>query len=240
MAYEVGFRGKHFTAVSTDAASHFRRYLKPGAEIAVIPNGLPDSIFEMGSEREQSGNAGTVFATILQGWSRRKNAEAALKAFQIVRREIPDARLMMFGLDYEPGGLAQRWANQNNLDAGVTFVGVLPYQSLLERMQNEVNFVVHPSLDESFSMAALEAMALKKPVIAGRKTPGVREVLGFGNAGILVDMRDPGAIAKEMIRLAQDADYCTDVAESGYARASALYRLKTVMTQYEVLYATLV
>ena len=85
-------------------------------------------------------------------------------------------------------------------------------------------------------MAALEGMALRKPVIAGRSTPGVRKVLGFGEAGILVDVRDPAALAEAMIQLARNPEYLTRVAESGYERASKLYRLEAVMTQYQELY----
>jgi glycosyltransferase involved in cell wall biosynthesis len=142
----------------------------------------------------------------------------------------------MFGLDYEQGGPAQQWASQQGFDHGVTFVGALPYQELLKRVAAEVDVIVHPSLDESFSMAAIEAMALKKPVIAGKSTPGVREVLGFGKYGILVNVNNSTEIANAMLKLARDVDYRGDVAKSGYERASTRYRLKTVMAQYEALY----
>lgn len=237
MAYEVAFRGKHFTAVSDDAAKHFRRYLKPGAKIAVAPNGLPDAIFEMGKGQLRAGQADVfTFATVLQGWTRRKNPTAALKAFAIVRRELPAARLLMFGLGYQVGGPAHDWAVQQNIENGVTFAGVLPYMQLIKKLCEEVDVLVHPSVEESFSMAALEGMALRKPVIAGRSTPGVRQVLGFGEAGILVDVRDPAALAEAMIQLARNPEYLTRVAESGYERASKLYRLEAVMTQYQELY----
>jgi glycosyltransferase involved in cell wall biosynthesis len=236
MAYGVAIQGTHFTAVSSDAASHFRRFFRPGTRIAVIPNGLPNELFEMQPRTKRASKEEIVFATVLQGWSRQKNAMAALKAFQIVRHEVPDARLLMFGVDYEPAGQAHRWATEQSLHQGVTFIGLLPYGELLSRIRDEVDVVVHPSLDESFSMTALEAMALKKPVIAGRETAGVREVLGFGRNGILVDVRSPSAIAGEMIRLACDPKYQESVAQSGFDRAFSRYRLEAVIRQYESLY----
>ena len=237
MAYGVAMRGKHFTAVSSDAASHFQRFFKPGAGIAVIPNGLPYEFFKMPPKAMGTSGETIVFATVLQGWSRQKNAKAALKAFGIVRREVPGARLLMFGVNYEPGGVAHRWAGDLSLDDGVTFVGLVPYRDLINRLRDEVDVVVHPSLDESFSMTALEAMALKKPVIAGIETTGVREVLGFGRSGILVDVRNPSAIADEMIRLAHEASYREIVAQSGFDRAFSQYRLDSVIGQYESLYS---
>jgi glycosyltransferase involved in cell wall biosynthesis len=236
MAYAVALEGTQFTAVSNDAAAHFRRYFKPGSKIEVIYNGLPDRMFELQDEPKSTCEDRCTFATILQGWSRRKNATAALEAFGIVRSKVPEAKLFMFGLDYEKDGPAHCWARQRGLDAGVTFVGELTYPELQQTLREQVDVIVHPSLDESFSMAALEGMALKKPVIAGRATPGVREVLGFGKGGILVNLHRPKAIADAMIRLVQDQQYRRQVARDGFERASSLYRLEEVVSQYEALY----
>ncbi|HVZ84593.1 MAG TPA: glycosyltransferase family 4 protein [Terracidiphilus sp.] len=232
MAYMVAARGRHFTAVSKDAADHFQRYFNPAAEITVVPNGLPEALFEHAGAGRRGGDD-VVFATVLQGWSRRKNATAALYAFQQVVRAVPRARLLMFGVDYERDGAAHRWAAENALEKNVEFVGAVPYRELLARLSSEVDIVVHPSLDESFSMAAVEAMALRKPVIAGAQTPGVREVLGFGENGVLTDVRRPEAIAEAMLLLARDEQARQRIGQSGFDRARACYRLETVMQQYE-------
>ena len=223
MAYEVAARGKHFTAVSKDAASHFHRYFNPLAKITVIPNGLPDSIFELGAQSSRRNSKEIAFATVLQGWSRQKNATTALRAFQIVRDEAPEAKLLMFGDDYEKNGKAHEWAVRHNLDANVTFVGLLPNDILLKRVRDEVDIVVHPSLNESFSMTAVEAMALRKPVIAGERTPGVREVLGFGESGVLADVFNPKAIAEQMLRLVEDATYRDRMAEKRLCPSQPLF-----------------
>jgi glycosyltransferase involved in cell wall biosynthesis len=236
MAYEVAFRGKYFTAVSEDAALHFRRYFKPGAQIQVIPNGLPSAAFELGKQSVEKNGVGITFATILQGWSRRKNATGALKAFGIVQRKVPGARLLMFGMGYEKGGAAQQWASRRNLDTGVSFVGVLPYADLLKRVHQEVDIIVHPSLDEAFSMTGLESLALKKVFIAGEATPGMREMLASGDAGVLVDIRDPAALAEAMAHLSRDAGYRNRVAQRGFERASSHYTIEAVVDQYEALY----
>jgi glycosyltransferase involved in cell wall biosynthesis len=239
MAYQVALKGRHFSAVSEETASHFRTYFKPRAKIHVIPNGLPDSVFELGGRSREDNKHGIVFASVLQGWSRRKNADAAIKAFRIIHQDEPSSRLLMFGVDYEPGGPAHRWAIERNLAEGITFVGALPYDKLLQRVGWEVDVIVHPSLDEAFSMAALEAVALRKPVIAGSSTPGMREILDFGRSGVLVDVRNPDLIAKAMAKLAKDADYRNEMGKRGFERASTLYRLNVVMSQYEEMYKTI-
>jgi glycosyltransferase involved in cell wall biosynthesis len=238
IAYSVAMRCHRYTAVSEDAANHFRRYLRPGAEIAVIPNFLSDSIFEIGHAPATSDRPLT-FGTILQGWSRRKNATAALKAFQEVVRAAPESRLIMMGTDYELDGPAHRWAREHNLDAGVTFAGMVPYEQMLQRVRDEVDVIVHPSLDEAFSMTVLESMALAKPVIAGRDTPGIRQALRGGDAGVLADVRDSGSIARAMLTLATDLSYRQRVAQSGHRHVASAYRKDSIVPQYEAVYRSL-
>jgi glycosyltransferase involved in cell wall biosynthesis len=107
---------------------------------------------------------------------------------------------------------------------------------MLATVQAEADILVHPSLDESFSMAALEAMALRKPVIAGSTTPGVREVLEFGRSGVLVEVRNPQAIAAAMDRLGSDAEFCRTLGATAYESAFRRFRAEPVVLAYEAIY----
>ena len=238
IAYWVAMRCHRYTAVSEDAANHFRRYLNPRADIEVIPNFLSDSIFEVSHATAVSDRPFT-FGTILQGWTRRKNAIAALKAFRIVLRVAPESRLIMMGTDYEQDGPAHRWARQHRLDDGVTFAGMLPYKQMLRRVCDEVDVVVHPSLDEAFSMTVLESLALAKPVIAGRDTPGIRQALRDGDAGVLTDVRDSQLIARAMHTLITDPSYRQRVAQCGLQHVTSMYRKDLIVPQYEAVYRSL-
>jgi glycosyltransferase involved in cell wall biosynthesis len=238
IAYWVALRCHRYTAVSEDAANHFRRYLRLGADIEVIPNFLSDSIFDIRHATAASDRPFT-FGTILQGWSRRKNATAALKAFQTVLRDAPGSRLIMMGTDYEQGGPAHHWARQHRLDAGVTFAGLLPYKQMLLRVRDEVDAVVHPSLDEAFSMTVLESMALSKPVIAGRDTPGIRQAFRGGDAGVLTNVRDSDSIARAMLTLLTDSSYRQRIAQSGRQHVASTYRKDLIIPLYEAIYRSL-
>jgi glycosyltransferase involved in cell wall biosynthesis len=238
MAYEVGLRGQQFTAVSQGAACHFSRFFKPGAKIQIIPNGLPSEIFAMGRMPRTEPDRLITFATVLQGWSRGKNPKTALKAFHSVRDRIPSARLMMFGCGYELDGHAHQWAKREGLDLNVCFAGPMQHDDLLRRVGQEVNVVVHPSLDEAFSISALEAMALRKAIIAGATTSGMAEMLESG-AGVLTDMRNPAALAEAMFQLALSEDYRRRLADVAFDRAFELYRVRSVADNYEAVYEKL-
>jgi glycosyltransferase involved in cell wall biosynthesis len=239
IAYFVAMRCHRYTAVSEDAAKHFRRYFKPGGDIEVIPNFLSDSIFEVGHGIANSDRPFT-FGTILSNWSAAKNGTAALKAFHAVSRIAPKSRLIMMGTDYEQDGPAHRWARQQGLDTGVTFVGMLPNDQMLRRVRDDVDVIVHPSLNEAFSMAVLESMALAKPVVAGYRTPGMRQALLEGDAGVLVDVRDSGAIARAMISMMTDPSLYQRVARNAYRHVASAYRTDSIVPRYEEIYGRMV
>ncbi len=236
MAYMVALKGKTFTAVSPAAARHFRRWLRPGARIAVIPNLMADWVFDLGSTGNSMSDRPFTFVTILQGWSRLKNGKCALRAFHIARQSFPNARLIMIGADYEAGGVAHSWATSKDLEQSVIFRGFMQHDEMLQFVRREADVLVHPSVEESFSLAALESMALKKPVIAGKRTPGVHWVLDEGRVGLLVDVRDPAEVAGAMQRLAGDPGLRSKLADAAFEHAWNNFRTDVVVPQYEDLY----
>jgi alpha-1,3-rhamnosyl/mannosyltransferase len=76
---------------------------------------------------------------------------------------------------------------------------------------------VFPSLFEGFGIPLLEAMASGTPVCAAA-TSSIPEVVG--DAGLLFDPSDVGAIADAVGRLLDDAPLRTRLADSGLRRAS--------------------
>jgi alpha-1,3-rhamnosyl/mannosyltransferase len=77
--------------------------------------------------------------------------------------------------------------------------------------------LLFPSLYEGFGLPPLEAMALGTPVIA-TGAPAMTEVLG--EAAAFVPLRDPGAIAREMMRILTDHRWREELVTRGYAKAA--------------------
>jgi glycosyltransferase involved in cell wall biosynthesis len=236
MAYMVAFKGSSFTAVSPAAARHFKRWLRAKAPIEVIPNFTSDWIFDLGRTGDSRSDRPFTFVTVLQGWIGLKNGKCALRAFHITRHSFPDARLIMIGKGYEAGGVANSWATSQGLAEGVTFQGFMQHEAMLRFLMQEADVLVHPSIEESFSLAALESMALKKPVIASERIPGTRWVLDEGRVGLLVDVREPKAVAEAMRQLAADAALRRALAEAAFDHAWNNFRADVVVSQYEAVY----
>jgi glycosyltransferase involved in cell wall biosynthesis len=237
MAYRALKLARNVVAVSPYVAAHLRRYRFSDRDVPVIPNGLAAANFQRAQAHHDRPSAEVVYATVLNGWGGRKNGQAAVKAFQQVRRTMRGSRLLMFGQDHGPGGPAECWATRRGMADGIDFVGELGYGSLLGRLAAEVDALVHPSLEESHGMVLIEAMALGIPAIGGRRSGAVPWTLEDGRAGLLVDVRDPDDLARAMLELATDSSKRAALGAVGRESVSRRFNIGAVADAYESLYA---
>lgn len=238
MARRVFSKAKHLSAVSPYLRDQVQRYAR--APITVIPNPIPFSLAEEVPRRPAVGNRNSPhIAMVLNGWGTIKNPKPALKAFNMLRKTVPDARLHLFGFDFGPGGKAQSWAQSQGMDAGMIFHGPTQHALLFSRLRT-MDLLLHPALLESCPMALVEAMAVGLPVVGGDKSGGVPWVLGDGEAGVLTDVRSPVAICRALSRTLDDAAEYERIVHSGLARVKQLFMPDAVAQKYEKMYMTAV
>lgn len=235
MAYRVALSARHMTGVSPYLQRHFKRYFPGCPALSVVPNGLPEKDPGLVSDRSRSDGNGVVFATVLQGWGTRKNGEAALAAFQMTRKSLPDATLYMFGTDFGPEEPAHIWARERELTEGVVFCGHVEYGHLMNELGQNVDVLLHPALEEACPMAIIEAMRLGLPVIGGNRSGGVPWTVGT-DAGLLVDIRSPRQIADAMKLLAEDTSMRHEMGNAGLRRAHERFSISAVVDQYMEIY----
>jgi glycosyltransferase involved in cell wall biosynthesis len=235
LAWHVLRKARCLTAVSPYVAQALRRFVKPGREIIVIPNGATPDIFARYEERNLRPVGETFrFVSVLNGWSALKNGARLIEAFGILRKGFGErVELSMFGAGHEPGGPAQQWARQRHLEPGVEFVGSQPYGTLMTRLAKSADVLVHPSREEAHCMAVTEAMAMAIPVIGGMNSGGIPWALDYGKAGLLVDVESPSSMAAGMRTLLEDNSLRGVLAQSGHQKALDEYQLVGVTTQYE-------
>ncbi len=140
----------------------------------------------------------------------RKNVDGLLRAFALVAEADPDLHLVLVG---PPG-----WGDRVELTTGpaagrIHRVGRLPARDLAAAYAAASAFAF-PSLWEGFGLPVLEAMSVGTPVVTSRGT-SMAEVVG--EAGVLVDPRDPSEIAAGILRAVGPAG--PEIGRSGQARA---------------------
>jgi alpha-maltose-1-phosphate synthase len=125
--------------------------------------------------------------------SLRKGTPYLLEAFRIVRKSIPDARLLLTQLvEDSVKDIVPKYA-----DLGIEWSPGLPHPQLAERLRNADIFVL-PSLEEGLARTSLEALACGLPIIV---TPhaGSNDFVTPGVNGEVVPIRDPHAIAEAVL-----------------------------------------
>jgi glycosyltransferase involved in cell wall biosynthesis len=88
-----------------------------------------------------------------------------------------------------------------------------------------------PSEQESFGLAALEAMACEVPVIASR-VGGIPEVVTDGETGFLSEVGDVEKMAADAANLLTNNEFRTDMGKRARESAISRYRTDVVIPQY--------
>jgi glycosyltransferase involved in cell wall biosynthesis len=128
----------------------------------------------------------------------RKGLDALLQALVLMPKTVE--LLVAGGLEQAPK--YRQMADRLGLSARVHFVGSLNEMSAAYRA---ANCLVHPTLEDSFAMVVLEAMAHELPVVvSGPRHCGIAEHLTDGEQAVLLsDPRDAQALATRVIHVLQ-------------------------------------
>ena len=87
----------------------------------------------------------------------------------------------------------------------VIFLGQVDEVALIEKYAM-ADLLVWPSINEAYGMALLEAQAAGLPVVAGRRRPGVADIVRERETGLLVPEGDAPAFAAAVTDLLTNQD----------------------------------
>jgi N-acetyl-alpha-D-glucosaminyl L-malate synthase BshA len=163
-----------------------------------------------------------------------KRARAVVEVFARIAAQVP-SRLLLIGDGPELSD-ALETARHLGIHRRVEAVGeqdqVLPLLSVAD-------LFLLPSAQESFGLAALEAMACEVPVVASR-VGGLHEVVEHGVTGFLHEPEDTDAMADSATRLLQDPEMHARFAAAGRATVTGRFCADLVVPMYEKFYERLV
>ena len=181
-------------------------------KIAVIENGVDASLFDPAlwgnaeeAEAEPTAQSPSNERFVIGCAGRlahQKGHALLLSAFARIADRRPDAFLEIVG-----DGPLRRELEDSARAAGVAprvcFTGRIPHDAVPRRIAGW-DLCVMPSLWEGFGLAAAEAMAMERAVVASR-VEGLADLVLDGVTGLLVPPRDPIALAEEVLSLMDDA-----------------------------------
>ncbi|PKV76152.1 glycosyltransferase family 4 protein [Pontibacter ramchanderi] len=198
----------------------------------IIDNFYPSTLKHRLAPTTRKGN---YIITVAQGFTQRKNIETGLQAFALLRKQYPDLEYYLVGVDSEEGGLAQQYAEKQNLTDGVRFMGPMPYDEVFQLIQN-AQVLLHPSREESFGMVLLEAMIARTPVVGGKNSGYIPHLLNYGKAGLLCDVESPDSMATEVGRILADDELYKALVHEGYTYAEENFSEDVIVKKHLMYY----
>lgn len=225
----------HGRIAVSDAAREFVSKYFP-AEYEIIPNGIDLPHFGEDVLPMDEFSDGKLNILFVGRMEKRKGFKHLLGAYEKVKREYPECRLIVVG----PEGRA--WRKYRDLAAkrnlrDVVFAGYVEYDEL-PRYYKSADIFCSPATDkESFGLVLLEAMAMGKPVVAS-DIAGYAAVASDGVDGVLVRPRDDGALARAILGLLRDKPLRESMGAMGKIKA-ANFGWETVAEQVMTFYENL-
>jgi len=208
----------------------------PPEKIVVVYNAIDDHFWEEPAaddvarvrERYQLDHKFVLYVGNIKP---HKNLVRIIEAFDQVRGTIgEELKLLIIGDEISKLPALRLAVHRHKLHKHVRFLGYLPDRTLaiLYRL---ASVFVFPSLYEGFGLPPLEAMASGTPVVTSNVS-SMPEVAG--DAALLVDPYDVGAIACAIGRVLTDPALAAELRRKGLARAREFSWERSVLKTLDV------
>jgi glycosyltransferase involved in cell wall biosynthesis len=188
---------------SESLRSEVQRYLEvdPG-KLKLIYEAVDHELFRPGDAREAGARIAKYgitkpFVLFVSSLWPYKNCDGLLRAWALARGDLGDRQLAVVGAGRDEKYVASlhSLAAELGITEDVVFVGAVSLEETVS-FYRAADIFVYPSLNETFGLPILEAMACGCPVVTS-DTSAMPETAG--GAAALSDPKDPASIAKAII-----------------------------------------
>jgi glycosyltransferase involved in cell wall biosynthesis len=187
---------------SESLRAEIQRYLEvdPG-KLKLIYEAVDHDLFrpgDVGEARARVARYGVnrPFVLFLSSLWPYKNCDGLLRAWALARGELDGRQLAVVGAGRDEKYVAslRSLAGELGIASDVNFVGAIPLEETVS-FYRAADAFVYPSLNETFGLPILEAMACGCPVVTS-DISAMPETAG--GAAVLSDPKDPASIAKAL------------------------------------------
>lgn len=220
------------TSVSESLRKDTLKTFKIANDVKVIPNFIKIEEYEGVKENCQRHHFAKDNEKILvhiSNFRKVKRVEDVLRVFNIVRKQVP-AKLILVG-DGPERPQIDKLCRELNTCSDIISVGKIANPKEILSM---ADVFILPSETESFGLSALEAMAMKIPVIS-TDTGGIPELNVHGKTGYMSKVGDYEDMAKNTIALLTDEKMHHTFKANAFEQAKK-FDLNRILPMYEKLY----
>ncbi|MDH6622712.1 glycosyltransferase involved in cell wall biosynthesis [Streptomyces sp. LBL] len=166
-----------------------------------------------------------------------KDLETLIRAFSLVRAQLPGTRLRLFG-GTPRGGEAYR-ERCEALAAGLGHADAVTFEGRVDDIKDAYaagNVVMLSSISEGFPFTLIEAMSCGRATVS-TDVGGVREAVG--DTGLVVPPRDPAAMAAAALELLRDPARRRVMGEAARLRVIEQFTLRQTIDTFRSIYLEL-
>ncbi len=194
-------------------------------DVHVVPNGTP---FNPKLDNKFKRNISSITISYLGNFLESKGVLDIIKAAKIVVDKYPEVRFKFAGSwwaqEPETKKCIFRFIQEKHLENKIEFMGRI-LGGKKEKFLIDTDIFVFPSWYkyEGHPIVILEAMAAGCPVISTKNVGAIPETVIDGKTGILVEKKNPKAIAKAIIKLIEDPELRVKMGMAGRKRYEQYY-----------------
>jgi glycosyltransferase involved in cell wall biosynthesis len=138
--------------------------------------------------------------------------DIAIRAFAIIRQQVPGARMSIAGSGPELQRLS-RLVTELGLNEAVHFTGRLENERMAE-LYRDADLMLNSSLVDNMPISLLEALASGLPIVS-TDAGGIPHLVEHGRTALLVPIGDATAMAEAAIRVFKDRELAENMRAAG-------------------------
>ncbi|MBI5645857.1 MAG: glycosyltransferase family 4 protein [Ignavibacteriae bacterium] len=167
----------------------------------------------------------------------KNGVEYLIRAVPLIRERVPGAQILIVGGGFpEERERFEVMLSDAGHREGVFFTGNVPNQSM-PGFYALSTVAVLPSLMEATSISGLESMASGLPLV-GTNVGGIPELIIPGESGLLVEARDPRALADALIRVLTEPSLRESLGRGARARVEQVFAWPEIARRTADVYLT--
>jgi glycosyltransferase involved in cell wall biosynthesis len=225
----VVYKSKRFMVISKSTADEVEKRGIPRENIDIVECGIDKDAYRFDPSIPKFETPTLIYIGRLKKY---KNVETAITAMPIIRKTVPDAKLVIIGSgDHQPS--LQRLAESLELGDAVEFKGFIPQVEKLNYLRR-AHISVYPSLKEGWGLTNIEANACGTAVLAAR-VPGLQDSVDEGNSGLLFEFGNIETFSTLAIKMLCDNTYRKGLEMGGLRWAANFSWDKAAKTTEDIL-----
>lgn len=219
-----------------DFADTVKKWCKPEIQkkIITVLNGVDTKKFkpEIKPNAELADKEGPIVMTTRRLVT--KNGVIFLvRSFKKILKKFPEAELVIIG-DGPEKQTIEKEIQKLEIKSRTHLIGMITNDQIPSYL-SAADIIVVPSIVEASSISVLEAMAMKKPIVAS-DIPGIREITNYGKNCKLVSPMNSEELALGINSLLENKEKANEIAGLGYEEILKDYTWEKKAKEIEEIY----